>query len=178
MKFLKRWWFKLSAIYESNIDTLMLTHKELNEMLLHDHDLLLFLSSCSAAVWQSTRGPQQMPHTQSSISPPLQTFQIFLPDDVISPQYHTALWQQIWRLQWQPRVDNTRSDTSPCHPYPPPPHCCRWRRACSTRSAGTVQIFRIKNRCYLHADARILVALADTILPLVLNNVRIRVHHD
>ena len=31
MKFLKRWWFKLSAIYESNIDTLISTHNELNE---------------------------------------------------------------------------------------------------------------------------------------------------
>ena len=58
---------------------LILTHwcwhtKSWMKMLLNDHDLLLFLSSCSAAVWQSTRGPQQMPHTQSSISPPLQTF--------------------------------------------------------------------------------------------------------
>ena len=149
------------------------------KMLLNDHDLLLFLSSCSAAVWQSTRGPQQMPHTQSSISPPLQTFSVISPGwrcDFTSIPYCSLAADLKIAVATQGRQHTIRHQPMPSLPTASP--LLQVTQGMQHQVCSTVQIFRIKNRCYLHADARILVTLADTILPLILNNVRIRVHHD
>ena len=92
------------------------------------------LSSCSAAVWQTTHAVKQHERSQSSHSSPSIPYFSLAPDLISHTGVFLLLLSDItWTEPWRCEGSSMRWDTRHSRPSPPPRRCCRWRRGRSSK---------------------------------------------